>query len=77
MIEGSDTHAQFTVRTNKSPNAEVPIRFSFDRTYLPSGESSKTGTNQDHPVTLDFRAETKEFKLQNGTITSAVEEPKT
>ena len=58
VIEGTNTHATFTVSAIPSPNAEVPIRFSFDRTYLPSSESTKTGTNVDHPVTLDFRANT-------------------
>ena len=56
VIEGSDSHAEFTVRTNKSPDAVVPIRISFDRKYLPSSESSKTGNDT---IPLDFRGETR------------------
>ena len=74
VIEGGNTHAEFTIRTNLSPNAEVPIRFSFDRAYMPSSESTKTGTNVEHPVTLDFRGETRNDPIL-GTIT--VTPPKT
>ena len=74
VIEGGNTHAEFTIRTNLSPNAEVPIRFSFDRAYMPSSESTKTGTNADHPIMLDFRGDTRNDPIL-GTIT--VTPPKT
>ena len=74
VIEGGNTHAEFTVRTNLSPNAVVPIRFSFDRAYMPSSESTKTGTNADHPIMLDFRGDTRNDPIL-GTIT--VTPPKT
>ena len=52
VIEGVDNNATFIVTATTSPNTMLPIKYSFDREYLPVLNSNKTNTNQDY--TLDF-----------------------
>ena len=52
VIEGADENATFIVTATTSPNTMLPIKYSFDRKYLPDSNSNKTDTDQDG--TLDF-----------------------
>ena len=60
VIEGGNTHAEFTVRTNISPNAVVPVRVSIDRKFF----GAATGRTGMVTFPLDFRADTDSNNFQ-------------